>query len=203
MALNIAALGHFTWVVGSNLFWHCEHIGPSGKREQVFMKSKDIFFPLDKMVLTEGEVRNSMIILGSLLREVDQEFRREYLKGIAHLDAGFGDLIFYREAFANFYRSFEYFITMRVLKKKKLSNELKELQEGIRLTGLPDQFCQEFQCLYKLRSEQVMHAQRAQKEIDGEQALKIKTFTDYVLHRYYRSKADEWLDQQRKAGLGN
>jgi hypothetical protein len=30
MALNIAALGHFTWLLGNRMFWFCEHIGPSG-----------------------------------------------------------------------------------------------------------------------------------------------------------------------------
>ena len=82
VALNIAALGHFTWTVGNRMFWHCEHIGPSGKIENVFMNSKDVSFPIEKRMLTDGEVRNSMIILASLLRETDQTFRKEYLKGI-------------------------------------------------------------------------------------------------------------------------
>ena len=29
---------------------------------------------------------------------------------------------------------------------------------------------------------------------------KIKVFTDYALHKYYRSKADEWLEQRRRSG---
>ncbi len=201
MALNIAALGHFTWLFGNRMFWFCEHIGPSGQMEQILVGSKNISFPTEKTELTEGEVRNSVIICGSLLREVEQDFRREYLRGIIHLEAGFADLVFYREAFANFYRSFEYFMTTRVLKKKRLKNEIKELQEGIRSLGLSEDFCEEFRNLYKTRSEQVMHAQRIPKEIDGEDVLKIKVFTDYALHRYYRSKADEWLGQRRKDHL--
>jgi hypothetical protein len=199
MALNIAALGHFTWTAGNRLFWHCEHIGPSGKTEQILMQSQDISFPVEKMVLTEGEVRNSVIILGSLLRDPEQNFRREYLKGILHLNIGFGDLNFHREAFANFYRSFEYFMTSRVLKKKKLANEIKDLKEGMRLLGLPDEFCDEFTTLYKKRAEQVMHAQRAPEAIDAEDVLKIKVFTDYALNKYYRSKAQEWLEQRRRS----
>jgi len=144
VALNIAALGHFTWAVGNRMFWHCEHIGPSGRVEQILMNSQEVSFPIEKRPLTEDEVRNSVIILGSLLRESELDFRREYLKGIIHLNAGFGDLVFHREAFANFYRSFEYFITSRVLKKKKLANEVKDLKEGIRLLGLPEKFTDEF-----------------------------------------------------------
>ena len=200
MAMNIAALGHFTWLSGNQMFWHCEHIGPSGKMEQILIKSKEMPFPTDKTVLTEGEVRNALIILGSLLREVDQNFRREYLKGIVHLDTGYGDLVFYREAFANFYRSFEYFMTTRVLKKKKLGNEVKELQEGMRSLGMPDKFCEEFENLYRLRSKQVMHAQREPKQIDADDVIKIKVFTDYALHKHYRLRADQWLSEQRKDG---
>ena len=200
VALNIAALGQFTWTVGNRMFWHCEHIGPSGKAEQVFMNTKEFTFPTERRVLSEGEVRNSIIILGSLLRDTDQNFRREYLKGIIHLSAGFGDLSFSREAFANFYRSFEYFITTRVLQKKKLDNELKDLKQGIRSLGLSDKFCEEFANLYKIRSEQVMHAQRGPKDMDMDDVLKIKTFTDYALHKYYRLKAEQWLSEQRKTG---
>jgi hypothetical protein len=89
-------------------------------------------------------------------------------------------------------------MTTRVLKKKRLRNEIKELQEGLRALGLSEDFCEEFRNLYRTRSEQVMHAQRTPKEIDGEDVLKMKVFTDYALHRYYRSKADEWLKQRRK-----
>ena len=200
MALNIAALGHFTWTIGNRMFWHCEHIGPSGKVEQILMRSPDVPLTDEKRLLTEGEVRNSIIICGSLLREAEDDFRREYLKGIIHLNAGFGDLVFHREAFANFYRSFEYFVTTRVLKKKKLAKEVKDLTEGIRLMGLKDQFCDEFVSLYKKRSEQVMHAQRTPKTINVDDVLKMKVFTDYALNRYYRAKADQWLEQRKKNG---
>lgn len=200
MALNIAALGHFAWTVGNRMFWHCEHIGPSGKAEQILMHSRDAPLIDEKRLLTEEEVRNSLIICGSLLREAEEDFRREYLKGIIHLNAGFGDLVFHREAFANFYRALEYFVTTRVLKKTKLANEVKELKEGMRLIGLTDQFCDEFVSLYKKRSEQVMHAQRTPRTIDVDDVLKMKVFTDYALHRYYRGKADQWLEQRKKNG---
>lgn len=199
VAINIAALGHFTWSIGNRMFWHCEHVGPSGKVEQAFMKSNNLIFPIEKREITDNEVRNSMIILGSLLHENDQNYRKEYLKGIIHLNAGFGDLTFSREAFANFYRSFEYFITVRVLKKKKLENELNDLKKAIRSLGLSDKFCEEFTNLYKIRSEQVMHAQKVPKDMNIDDVLKIKIFTDYVLHKYYRSEANQWLSKQIQA----
>lgn len=198
VALNIAALGYFSWAIGNRMFWHCEHVGPSGEPEQVFLNSKDVTFPTEKRLLTEDEVRNSLIILGSLLRDTDHEFRREYLKGIVHLSSGFGDLMFGRETFANFYRAFEYFVTSRVLMKKKLTNEMKDLAEGIRRMGLPAEFGDEFAGLYKIRSEQVMHAQKEPKDMDMDNVLKMKIFTDYALHKYYRSQADLWLAEHKK-----
>ncbi len=198
MALNIAALGHFTWLSGNSTFWSCEHIGPSGETDQVLVGSKNTSLYKEKIELKEGEVRKSVNICGSILHEDEQDFRKEYLKGIIHLDVGYADLVFYREAFANFYRSFEYFITTKVLKVRKLKNEVRELQEGIRSLGLSEDYCKEFLNLYKTRSEQVMHAQQVPKEIDDDDVLKIKSFTDYALHKYYQSKADEWFEQWRK-----
>jgi hypothetical protein len=195
MALNVAALGYFTWISGNRMFWHCDLTGPDGKVEQVFMHAEnELFSAAEKTTLSENEVRNSMIIYGSILREEDQSFRREYLSGILHLDIGFADLTFYREAFANFYRSFELFVTARVLKKKKLKNELKEFQDALFSLGLSKEMSEEFRVLYKLRSEQVMHAQKIPKEVSSEDALKMKVFADYVLHKYYRSKAEEWRE---------
>jgi cob(I)alamin adenosyltransferase len=195
MALNIAALGYFTWLSGNRMFWHCDHTGPDGKVEQILMHAENKFFPVaQKTALSENEVRNSMIIYGSILREEDQSFRREYLKGIVHLDVGFADLTFHREAFANFYRSLELFVTARVLKKAKLRNELKEIQDALFSLGLSKEMCEEFRVLYKMRSEQVMHAQQLPTEIGSEDVLKIKVFADYVLHKYYRSKAEEWRE---------
>jgi hemolysin-activating ACP:hemolysin acyltransferase len=62
MALNIASLGHFSWLSGSKLFWHCEHTGPTGNSEQIFFSSKSNPFPNEKRILTEKEVRNSIRI---------------------------------------------------------------------------------------------------------------------------------------------
>ena len=76
---------------------------------------------------------------------------------------------------------------------------MKELKEGICLLGLSDEFCDECTSPYKVRSEQVMHAQREPKEMDMDDVLKIKVFKDYALHTYYRSQADQWLKEKRKA----
>jgi hypothetical protein len=197
MALNIASLGHFSWSIGSRLFWFFDYCNDSGLKEKVFIHHNAIQYPADKKEFTEIDAKNSIIILGSILLEKDQGFRREYLKGITHMNAGFGDLIYHRESFANFYRSLEYFVTTKVLKKKRLKNELKELQKGIKRIGLDNEFIDEFKVLYRIRSEQVMHAQKKQKEVDTDDVFKIKTFTDYAFHKYYKKIGHDLLDRQR------
>lgn len=199
MSLNIASLGHFSWSTGSRLFWFFELIDERGLKENIFIHSNDIPYPADKRRLSESEVKNAIIIAGSIMLEKDQAFRREYLKGITHMNAGFADLIYYRESFANFYRSLEYFLTAKVIKKNKLKNELKELQQGLKTIGFKKDFIDEFRYLYRIRSEQVMHAQKKQKAIETDDVFKIKTFTDFALHRYYRKIGDDWLEKQRES----
>jgi len=194
MALNIASLGHFSWLTGSQLFWNCEHIDQKGKSKKKYFCSNSNSFPCEKKLLTEKEVKNAAIIAGSLMQDPDQHFRKEYLKGIVHLSANLGDLDFSKEAFANFYRSFEYFVTSHIFQKKKLSNEFKELQKGIRILGLSEEICDEFPNLYKIRSSQVMHYQNEAKIMDIDDVIKIKVFTDFALQKYYKDKASKYLE---------
>jgi hypothetical protein len=140
------------------------------------------------------------MIFGSLCREGDQTFRREYLKGIAHINAGFGDLSFHREAFGNFYRALEYFVTARVLKKSNLPNELRDIKEGLRKVGMRPELVDEFTSLYKIRSEQIMHAQKTPKEIDFDDVIKMKVFSDYALHKYFKANAVSDLEEMGKTG---
>jgi hypothetical protein len=56
----------------------------------------------------------------------------------------FFDIPFRKEAFANFYRSFEYFVTNRILKTKKLKNELKQFKEVLQSLDLKPEVVQMF-----------------------------------------------------------
>jgi hypothetical protein len=200
IALNIAAIGLFTWTSGSRLFWPFEHYSENIKKGIILLISKGIPYPAERRPLSEEDVRTAIMIFGALCGEGDQTFRREYLKGIIHINAGFGDLSFHREAFGNFYRALEYFVTARVLKRDKLSNELREIKEGLGKMGMRQEHVDEFASLYKIRSEQIMHAQKTPKEIDFEDVIKIKVFSDYALHKYFKAKAVSDLEEIRKTG---
>lgn len=202
MALNIASLGHFTWVHGTQLspVYEMEHLGATVQDKQiVFLQKRK--YPLEVIEISKKEVKNALILAGALLKEIDQNIRREYIKGIIHLGMMFGDMEFDKEAFSNFYRLFEYVSTHKILGKKKLKNELKELMSVIVASGMQKDVADDFKGLYKIRSEQVMHAQQYQEKISIDEVLKIKVYLDFVLHKYYRKLADEWLKEHRKQPL--
>ncbi len=49
---------------------------------------------------------------------------------------------------------------------------------------------EEFNRLYQLRSEQVMHAQQQQEPVPLDDVIKMKVFLDYVLYKFYKKIAD-------------
>lgn len=196
MALNIASFGHFTWANGTQQspVYGIEHEDNS-RSEIVFLP--EIKYPLDKVDISENEVKVALKLAGALLKEEDQSIRMEYIKGIIHLGTIFGDVDFYKESFSNFYRLFEYLVTKRILNKKKLVNERKELRSII-LGELGNESAEEFDNLYRLRSEQVMHAQKKQVKILLDDLLKMKCMLDCILFRYYSKIADDWMLQHHK-----
>lgn len=196
MSLNIASLGHFTWVAGNQLY-PTYNVDPIDNSRRILF-SVEPTWPSEERCLAESEVRQAVIIYGSILRENDKNIRQEYVKGILHMGLSFAEINFNKEAFGNFYRSFEYFITRKLLQKTKLKNELTELTKAIKSSGLSDEFIEEFKGLYKIRSEQVMHAQRHQVEITQDDVVKMKVFIDYLLHKHYTAIANRWLEERRR-----
>ena len=195
IALNVSSLGHFTWASGNQLYPTYE-VAPVDRRQRVIFSTQR-HLPYDGKVLTEAEVEQTMIIFGSVMREKDETIRTEYVKGILHMGLSFAEINFDKEAFANFYRSFEYFVTRKILLVKKLNNEVKEIAKAIRSSGLSDEFVPEFSKLYKIRSAQVMHAQLEQTEITQDDVIKMKVFIDYFLHQHYTRIPNIWLEKQR------
>jgi hypothetical protein len=198
IAINIATLGHFTWLNGNQLFptYHSKQTKEKNIQNNIIFTSQRSY-PLELKEISENEIRNTVIMYPSLLLEKDQYIRQEYVKGIIHMGLSFHDVRFDKDAFANFYRLFEYFVTNKILKTSKLKNELKQFKEVIYNLGMGSQITDEFRNIYKLRSDQVMHAQRDQVEIDPDDVIKIKAYLDFVLNKHYRKIADEWLEKGR------
>ncbi|TOM45288.1 hypothetical protein CGH75_27130, partial [Vibrio parahaemolyticus] len=87
-------------------------------------------------------------------------FISEYIKGIYSLHNNFFNIKFTVESFASFYRAFEYFCTVKVLKQKRLNNEKKQLKAILADFGFNDLILEDFDRIYKVRCTEVMHAQR-------------------------------------------
>lgn len=198
VAINIATLGHFTWLNGNQLFptYHSKKNMRKEIQNNIIFTSKRKY-PLDSKEISENQVGNTAIIYSSLLKEQDQYIRQEYVKGIIHMGLSFHDVRFDKDAFANFYRLFEYFVTKKILNTSKLRNELKQFKKVISDLGMGSEIIDEFANIYKLRSEQIMHAQRDQIEVDPDDVIKIKAYLDFTLHKHYRKIADEWLAERR------
>lgn len=199
MALNIATLGHFTWNFGTfvSQFYQC--IVPENERRTKIIALQRIKEnENDIRDITKQQIRNTKLLFIALAEERESNVKKEYIKGILHLSLDFFDIDFHREAFGNFYRSFENFATGRILKVKNLTNEKKQLQEAIIKCGFPNKLAEEFLPLYILRSEQVMHAQKKQVNIKIDDALKMKVILDAILHKVYQPIWEKRMDDLRE-----
>ena len=188
-AINIASLGLFSWHDGTE-------IGPIYIREE---SSNLVTLSVDHQQkyenireLTQREVHDALILFGALCRESEHVIVNEYLKGVMHLCMSYYDLNFHREAFGNFYRVIEYLVTNRILGKRKLKNELNQLQQVFRDFGADEKLISEFKNIYAIRSAQVMHAQIQPEKVSFDEALMVKTFCDLLLNKYYLKIAETW-----------
>lgn len=195
-AINIASLGLFSWHDGTE-------IGPIYIREE---SSKLVTLSTDHQQkyenireLTEREVHDALVLFGALSPESEHVIVNEYLKGVMHLCMSYYNINFHREAFSNFYRVIEYLVTNRILGKRKLNNELIELQKVFRAFGADEELISEFKKIYAIRSAQVMHAQIQPEKVSFDEALAVKTFCDLLLNKYYRKIAESWRKGRENA----
>ena len=193
IALNIASLGYFTWAQRplTHPVYQVQRDASEKEAEFVAITSLRSREYTDLRVLSDLEVENAIIIFGMLTREISQKVREEYVKGLIHFGLDFADVSFFREAFWNFFRSFEYFVTKHVLGQKRLNNEMKDMQRALSMLGAGPELNDALKEVYSLRSSQVAHAQAEQADITQDDVIKAKTFADLVMYKTYRNKAEE------------
>lgn len=195
IALNIGTMGYFSWRMQPSLD-PMYHVREKNNVESVrvisLIKEKTIDFGVIEE-FSRKEVMNTTIVLGALLRDRDSHPRADYLKGLIHISVSHFDLDFYREAFGNFYRALETTVTRRILKKKKLGNEVKDIQQALEEVGADEHLQAAFKNeIYPIRSSQVAHAQKQQKAIDINDVIKTKLLTDLVMYKTYIKEAEVW-----------
>ena len=138
-ALNMATLGIFSWGDGLNVGPIYGQYEPDTGTSQLITLNQDHQQIIEqKIPLTDRDIENTIILFRPISKEEESFSRSEYLKGIIHLSINHFEINFHREAFSNFYRSFEYFVTQKILKTRKLKNELKQMQLVLSQYGAED-----------------------------------------------------------------
>ncbi|WP_205285763.1 hypothetical protein [Leptospira abararensis] len=93
---------------------------------------------------------------------------------------------FFDEIFMLFYKIFENISTFDILKKSKLSNELKELQSVVDIYISEDYLKSNFKNLYILRCKVLAHSQNAKHELATfNNVLEMKKIVDITISRYF------------------
>jgi hypothetical protein len=187
VALNVCTLGLFLNHGGRNISPEYQFLDAKNIRNECGILVHNInATDLAGRVISSEEIKESLCLYGALAREKNGELVSEYLRGLIHLSLNYPGVHFEKDAFSNFYRTFEHLVTSRVLKQTKLKNERKDLSRALSLLGFSSVITDEFKELYSIRGEQAMHAQRAPEKITRENTMKMKVFTDVVIQKVYK-----------------
>ena len=194
MALNVATLGNFIWAGRDYHFPKYSFLDPTHpKRVRTLRCQNNPRAEYEKQGLrdlTKEEVNRATKLWPAFVREKERHIREEYIKGVYLFGVDIYEFNFYKEAFMEFYRSFEYLVTTRVLQVPKLTSELKQFQQALSSLGFGDRMVDTIRDIYQLRCQQVMHAQKEQKDIEWNDVAVMKAFLDAMLLKVYEPIAD-------------
>ena len=141
MGLNIASLGLFDWDV-KYAQPPCFSIIDNENRLKALYHSSLVpeaftFFE-PKIELTGWDVVRATQIMRAMAQQKEDHVFSEYMKGIFHFGLRFYGLTFRKEAFANFYRALEFFVTDRILRRRRLNKETRQFEEAFDRIGIPE-----------------------------------------------------------------
>lgn len=187
VALNVCTLGLFLNHDGRHLSPEYRFLDTKNNRSERGIIVHNIYrADLAGRVISPDEIKESLCLFGALAREKNEELVSEYLRGLIHLGLNYPGAHFEKDAFSNFYRTFEHLVTSRILRQTKLTNELKQLSGALTSLGFSSVIADEFKELYSIRGAQAMHAQRSPEKITRENTMKMKVFTDVVIRKVYQ-----------------
>lgn len=193
IALNVGTLGTFT--LDEDPWAHpvltvADDLDGKKWRKAALVINLETEYP-ERQQITDLHVEYSALIFGIIARERAPVLVGEYLRGLLLMRLNVLELNFRRESFLCFYRALEHFAANRILKVRKLSNELRDLQKAIRTLTSDEDLIGELRTVYRIRSSQVAHSQNEQVEISHDDLLKTKVFLDFVIHKTFKAEADE------------
>lgn len=192
IAFNVGALGTFT--IAQDPWAHpiltiAEDLEGNGVRSAALVVEPETAYE-ERRVISEIDVKAAVLVFGIIARERTPALTGEYLRGLVLMRMNVLDLDFRREAFLCFYRALEHFAAARILRVRRLSNELRDLQQALRTLTNDEVLIGELQAVYRIRSSQVAHSQVAQENISKDDLLKMKVFLDFVMHKTFKAEAN-------------
>lgn len=202
IALNIGAIGMFYWAEDPwvhPILTVSDDLEGSNSRDATLLVSSDTTYE-ERKPLTDRDVDNAALIFGILARERSPVLTGEYCRGLLLLRMNFAELNFRREAFMCFYRALEHFVAARILKVKRLSNELRDLQRGLSTLTNERALLDELREIYAIRSSQGAHSQAKQRDISFDEVLKTKVFLDFVMHKEFKAEANHAMVERTGRG---
>jgi len=195
IALNVGAIGSFflyddPWVhpvlsVADDLN------GTNARGAALVVRSETAYEVMAP--LSEQDIYNTVLIFGVLAREESRSLTGDYCRGLLLMRMNFYELNFRKEAFMCFYRSLEYFVANRLLRVKRLKDELRDLKRGLAKMGASQELVDELREVYSIRSSQVAHSQGNQRDVTFDEVLKTKVFLDFVLHKAFKEEANRLM----------
>lgn len=193
IALNIGALGTFT--IAQDPWAHpiltiAEDLEGRGSRTATLVVQPETAYS-EQRKITKRDVENCALVFGIIARERTTVLTGEYLRGLLLMRMNVLELNFRRESFLCFYRALEHFAANRILKVRKLSNELRDLQRALRTLTDDNELIEELRTVYRIRSSQVAHSQNNQIDISQDDLLKTKVFLDFLMHKTFKAEAND------------
>lgn len=200
IALNIGTLG--TFMLAQDPWAHptltvADNLEGEGVRAATLVVEQQSVYT-EQRAITELDVENVALVFGIVARERTPVLTGEYSRGLLLMRLNVLQLNFRREAFLCFYRALEHFAANRILRIRRLSNELRDLQRALRTLTDDDDLIAELRAVYRIRSSQVAHSQDQQEEISSDDLLKTKVFLDFVMHKTFKAEANAAMLARRE-----
>ena len=209
IALNVGSLGTFAFAQdpwAHPVLTATDDLAGINARSAALVFEVETAYP-ERRQIEEIDIQNAALVFGIVARERTPVLTGEYCRGLLLARMNVLELNFRREAFLCFYRALEHFIANRLLKVRRLSNELRDLQRGLRMLTTDKELINEFRTVYRIRSSQVAHSQGTQLDVSQDDLMKTKMFLDFVMHKTFKEEANRVMSARRaskgKDGIGD
>ena len=201
IALNVGALGTFTFAQdpwAHPVLTTTDDLDATNGRSTALVVEAETAYA-ERRHIDERDVENAALIFGIVARERTPVLTGEYCRGLLLARMNVLELNFRRESFLCFYRALEHFVANRLLKVRRMSNELRDLQRGLRMLTSDQELIDELRTVYRIRSSQVAHSQDEQTDISQDDLMKTKVFLDFVMHKTFKEEANRAMSARRDA----